>query len=80
MRKPSLALPQRLLGAFALVNVDEQVVPVDDTPIRIPKRKSARLKPAIGAIETSSADFDLKGFADAIDRVKTSTARGRSSG
>ena len=34
-RELGLALPQRLFGTFALVNVDEQVVPADDTPIGI---------------------------------------------
>ena len=61
-------LVQCLFGAFSLVDVDEQAVPADNAPVRIPKRKSARLKPAIDAIETSSADFEVEGDApDAID-------------
>jgi len=44
---------QLLLGAFAFVDVDEQVVPADNVPVGIPKRKAARLKPAVDAIETS---------------------------
>jgi hypothetical protein len=50
-----LARRESLLSAFALVNVDEQVVPADDVPVRVPNRKSARLEPAVDAIETSSA-------------------------
>ena len=58
----ALARREGLLGALALVDVDEQVVPADDVPVRIPKRKSARLKPAVDAIETSSAYFELEGL------------------
>ena len=59
-RNASLS-PQFLLGPFALVDVDQQVVPADDVPVRIPKRKSAGLKPAVDAIETSSTYFELEG-------------------
>ena len=58
----ALAFAQRLLGALALVDVDEQVEPADNVPVRIPKRKSARLKPAVDAIEASRTDFELEGF------------------
>ena len=58
----ALAFAQGLLGALALVDVDEQVVPADDVAVRIPERKSARLKPAVDAIETSSTYFELEGF------------------
>src|SRR4051794_38881710 len=48
------------LGAFALVDVDEKVVPADDVPVRVPERKSARLKPAVDTIDTSRPDFELE--------------------
>ena len=54
-------LVQGLLGAFALVNVDEQVVPADDVPVGIAKGKSARPKPVVDAIETSRAQFEIEG-------------------
>ena len=59
----ALSCPERFFSALSLVDVDEQVVPTDDTPIGILERKATRLKPAIGAIETSTADFELKGLA-----------------
>src|SRR6185436_5225861 len=49
-----LAAPQFLLGTLALVDIDQQVVPADNVPVRVSKRKHPRLKPAIGAIETPS--------------------------
>ncbi len=56
-----LAESQFLLGTFALVNVDQQVVPADDVTVRVAKRESAGLKPAVDAIETSRTYFDLEG-------------------
>jgi hypothetical protein len=58
----ALTFAEGLLGALALVDIDEQVVPADDMAVRIPKRKSAGLKPAVDAIETSSTYFELEGF------------------
>src|SRR5262245_61084213 len=58
-----LALTQRLFCAFAFVNVNEEVVPPDDTIVRIPKRKTAVLKPTIDAIKASSPKFDLERLA-----------------
>ena len=55
-----LAPPQGISRPLALVDVDEQVVPADDLPVRIPKRKSARLKPPVDAIETSRTHFELE--------------------
>src|SRR5262249_36780591 len=43
----ALARRESLFGAFALVNIDEEVVPADNVSVRVAKRKSARLKPAI---------------------------------
>src|SRR6185295_11903345 len=63
LREERLTASQRLLRPFALVNVNEQVVPADDVPVRIPKRESAGLKPAVDAIETPSAHFELEGVA-----------------
>ena len=57
----ALARREGLLGALALVDVDEQVVPADDVPVRIAKRKSARLKPAVDAIERRARYFELEG-------------------
>src|SRR6186713_1407306 len=51
-----LALPARFLGALALIDVDDEVVPANDAPARIPKRKSVRLKPAINPIGASKTD------------------------
>ena len=59
----ALACRDRFLGALAIVDVDKQVVPADNAPVGIPKRKSAGLKPAIDAVETPSADFEFKGIA-----------------
>ena len=56
-----LAESQFLLGTFTLVNVDQQVVPADDLAVRIAKRESAGLKPAVDAIETTSAYFEREG-------------------
>ena len=56
-----LAASQFLLGVFALVNVDQQVVPADDLTVRVAKRESAGLKPAVDAIETPGAYFELEG-------------------
>src|SRR5687767_12502911 len=53
--KLALAFAQGFLGTLPLVDVDEQVVPADNVPVRIPKRKAARLKPAVDTIETSGS-------------------------
>src|SRR5262245_41931940 len=55
----ALAFAQSLLAAFQVVDVDEQVIPADDVSVGVAKRKSARLKPAVNAIESSSAYFPL---------------------
>src|SRR5918995_7505723 len=65
----TLARGERLLGAFALIDVDEQVVPADDVPVRIPKRRSARLNPAVDTIKASSPYFHLEGLAG-CDRMR----------
>jgi len=75
-----VVLRRQLLCPLALVNVDKQVVPADDVPFRTPKRKSARLKPAVDAIERSARTSNSKGSPDAIEWLKSSTTRGRSSG
>src|SRR4030095_15754428 len=51
-----------LLGAFALVDVDEQVVPADNLAVRITEGQSAGLEPAVDAIVPSSAHFEVEGL------------------
>ena len=55
-------MSQSFLGALALIDVDEEVVPANDASAFIPKRKPPRLKPAIDAVEAPSPDLELEGF------------------
>ena len=57
----TVRLPEPRLGPLSVVDVDEQVVPADDAPL-VREADSAGLKPAVDAIETSSAYFDLEGL------------------
>jgi len=54
--KRRLAAVQRVLRPFAVVDVDEEA------PARVLKRKTPRLKPTIGAIETSKTKLHFEGF------------------
>src|SRR5918994_753702 len=51
----SLALAERVLGVLALVDVDQQDAPANDSASRITKRKPVVLEPAVRAIRSAEA-------------------------
>src|ERR1700687_3988966 len=57
-----LTVPERVLRAFALVDIGEQAVPMENGPACVPKGKPANLKPTIRAVEASEARFEVIGL------------------
>src|SRR6202043_600653 len=57
-----LAVPERVLSAFALVDVREQGVPPENGPADVPTGKPANLKPTIRAVEASKARLEVMGL------------------
>src|SRR6266568_5167068 len=54
-----LAVPERVLRAFALVYVDVQGLPTENGPAGVPKGKPTNLKPTIRAVEASEARLEV---------------------
>src|SRR6267142_2567220 len=54
-----LAVPERVLHAFALVYVGLQNVPTENRPARVPTGNPTILKPTIRAVEASDARLDV---------------------
>src|SRR5882757_1279371 len=54
-----LALPERVLHAFALIYVGDQDVPTDNGPPGISNGKPTHLKPTILAVEASEARLEV---------------------
>ncbi len=57
-----LAVPERVLHAFALVYVGLQNVPTENGPARVPTGNPTILKPTIRAVEASDARLDVIGL------------------
>src|ERR1700674_3622344 len=54
-----LAVPERVLHAFALIYVGVQDVPTENGPAGVPKGKPTNLKPTIRAVEASEARLEF---------------------
>ena len=54
-----LAVAQGLFGALAIVDVDQQVKPAEDAPVRIPQRQANDVEPAVDAVGATMAAFDV---------------------
>src|ERR1700730_12561916 len=54
-----LTVPERVLRAFALVDVGEQGVPTENGPAGVPTGKPANLTPTIRAVERSEARLQV---------------------
>ena len=52
-------MPQRLLGVSALVDIGQQDVPAQDTPVGVAKRDAAHLKPSIDTVESPKASLKI---------------------
>src|SRR2546430_2670711 len=57
-----LAVPKRVLRAFALINVGIQDVPAEKGPARISTGKPTNLKPTIRPVEASEARLVVMGL------------------
>jgi len=54
-----MALPRDFFGALSIVNICEQEIPTNDSPVGASLRKSTGLKPAIDTVEAAQSLFDL---------------------
>src|SRR5262249_31417997 len=54
---------QRVLGPFAVINVRDKSIPVENSPFAVAHGNSAGLKPAVYAIEPTEAILEIKGMA-----------------
>src|SRR5262249_35670285 len=59
----TLARPQSLFRLLAIINVRDEYIPVEDSPLAVAHGDPAVLKPAIHAIEPTDAMLDIKWLA-----------------
>src|SRR5215472_3305957 len=55
--------PELVFSSFTVLDIDIDSIPLDDFPRFVSQRVGAKQEPAIGAVETAKARFDLSGFA-----------------
>jgi hypothetical protein len=67
---PLLTLAQRFLRPFSVINVGDQHIPVENSPLAVAQRNSACLKPPVFAIEPAQSILKIKwlAFRDRISK------------